>query len=213
MSTKRCDTYISEHQVKNISFLGHKDNPWAEVTEQILRYFRLRWNLWLSLYWSDYEWPSDHFVGQSWSSIAYEIFEGQLHSSGNIESWLIRCYCLGKLWGIKRARRWPILVKSRALHSSECLPNLLDKIENTEIYKSNSLRHVKCLLDKFTFSTGKLFSYAKWKINCFLEEDLKQTKGQVQPRLYLSFCIIQTPRKWYNRMDCGKSWMVGNHET
>ena len=126
---KRCDTYISEHQVKNISFLGHKDNPWAEVTAAdglptIL---------------------SDNLGHLS----AYEIFEeGQLYSSGNIEELADKINIA--LANFERLKDQSVanLGKIQERYTVQSVyQNLLDKIENTEIYQANSLRHVKCLLD------------------------------------------------------------------
>ena len=80
---------------------------------------------------------------------AYEIFEeGQLYSSGNIEELADKInIALANFEGLKDQSVANLGKIQERYTVQRVYKNLLDKIENTEIYQANSLRHVKCLLD------------------------------------------------------------------
>ena len=80
---------------------------------------------------------------------AYEIFEeGQLYSSGNIEELADKInLALANFEGLKDQSVANLGKIQERYTVQSVYQTLLDKIENTEMYKANSLRHVKCLLD------------------------------------------------------------------
>ena len=147
---KRCETYISEHKVKNISFLGHKDNPWSEVTAADLAVFPSAMETFGLVYIEAIMNGLPTILSDNPGHLsAYEIFEeGQLYSSGNIEELADKInIALANFEGLKD-RSVANLGKIQERYTVQSVyQNLLDKIENTEMYKANSLRHVKCLLD------------------------------------------------------------------
>ena len=147
---KRCDTYISEHQVKNISFLGHKDNPWAEVTAADLAVFPSAMETFGLVYIEAIMNSLPTILSDNPGHLsAYEIFEeGQLYSSGNIEELADKINIA--LANFERLKDQSVanLGKIQERYTVQSVyQTLLDKIENTEMYQANSLRHVKCLLD------------------------------------------------------------------
>ena len=147
---KRCDTYISEHQVKNISFLGHKDNPWAEVMAADLAVFPSVMETFGLVYIEAIMNGLPTILSDNPGHLsAYEIFEeGQLYSSGNIEELADKINLA--LANFERLKDQSVanLGKIQERYTVQSVyQTLLDKIENTEMYQANSLRHVKCLLD------------------------------------------------------------------
>ena len=147
---KKCDTYISEHQIKNISFLGHKDNPWAEVMAADLAVFPSAMETFGLVYIEAIMNGLPTILSDNPGHLsAYEIFEeGQLYSSGNIEELADKINLA--LANFERLKDQSVanLGKIQERYTVQRVyKNLLDKIENTEIYQANSLRHVKCLLD------------------------------------------------------------------
>lgn len=147
---KRCDTYISEHQVKNISFLGHKDNPWAEVTAADLAVFPSAMETFGLVYIEAIMNGLPTILSDNPGHLsAYEIFEeGQLYSSGNIEELADKInIALANFEGLKDQSVANLGKIQERYTVQSVYQTLLDKIENTEMYQANSLRHVKCLLD------------------------------------------------------------------
>ena len=147
---KRCDTYISEHQIKNISFLGHKDNPWAEVTAADLAVFPSAMETFGLVYIEAIMNGLPTILSDNPGHLsAYEIFEeGQLYSSGNIEELADKInLALANFEGLKDQSVANLGKIQERYTVQSVYQTLLDKIENTEMYKANSLRHVKCLLD------------------------------------------------------------------
>ena len=147
---KRCETYISGHQVKNIGFLGHKDNPWAEVTAADLAVFPSAMETFGLVYIEAIMNGLPTILSDNPGHLsAYEIFEeGQLYSSGNIEELADKInIALANFEGLKDHSVANLGKIQERYTVQSVYQTLLDKIENTEMYKANSLRHVKCLLD------------------------------------------------------------------
>jgi len=84
---KKCEAYIAEKNLKNIHFLGHRDQPWEEVTAADLVVFPSAMETFGLVYIEAIMNGIPAIISDNLGHLsAYEIFEeGQLYPSGNVE--------------------------------------------------------------------------------------------------------------------------------
>ena len=172
---KKCEAYIAEKNLKNIHFLGHRDQPWEEVTAADLVVFPSAMETFGLVYIEAIMNGIPAIISDNLGHLsAYEIFEeGQLYPSGNVEILTERIKEALASFEQLKENSLANLEKIRSLYTvQEVYHEILDRIENLTFTDGNSLYHLKFLFESSVsaYPTSSFLKKLKKKLCSILKE-------------------------------------------
>ena len=172
---KKCEAYIAEKNLKNIHFLGHRDQPWEEVTAADLVVFPSAMETFGLVYIEAIMNGIPAIISDNLGHLsAYEIFEeGQLYPSGNVEILTERIKEALASFEQLKENSLANLEKIRSLYTvQEVYHEILDRIENLTFTDGNSLYHLKFLFESSVsaYPTSSFLKKLKKKLCSLLKE-------------------------------------------
>ena len=143
---KKCDACISEYQLGNISFLGYKDSPWAEVTAADLVVFPSAMETFGLVYIEAIVNGLLTILSDNPEHLsAYEILEeGWLYNSGDIEQLAEK---ISKALVDFESFKDQLVANLGKIQEHYTLQNAYQELLEKEQVRANSIRHISCLLD------------------------------------------------------------------
>lgn len=171
---KKCEAYIVEKGIENIRFLGHRDEPWAEVGEADLAIFPSAMETFGLVYIEAIMNGVPTILSDNLGHLsAYEIFEeGRLYPSGDVVALTEQIKQALESFDQLKTQALSNLKRIRELYTVQGVYHeVLDKIETVVDTNSNSLYHVKFLLDTDTpiHHSGSFVKKIKRKLHSMIK--------------------------------------------
>lgn len=146
---EKCMKYIKDHHIKNIRFLGNKDNPWAEVTDKDICVFPSAMETFGLVYVEALLNGIPVILSDNpGHTSAYEMFKfGQLYPSGDI-SFLVN-QMDDFLENFEQKQKEAVLFTSKAEEIYELsivYKEIITELENSDNVEHHAIRHVANLL-------------------------------------------------------------------
>lgn len=168
----KCDSYIDEHQLENIQFLGYHDNPWTEATTADIAVFPSAMETFGLVYIESIMNGLPTILSDNPGHLsAYEMFEeGQLYPTGNVDELTNQIQqCLENFEYLKKRSLDNIERVKNLYKVSSVYHDILEEIAQSDTNSGHSLRHIKFLFEPRTSLSpiSTLLNKVKKKISCF----------------------------------------------
>ncbi|MCH4168065.1 MAG: glycosyltransferase family 4 protein [Streptococcaceae bacterium] len=167
---QKLDQYIVQNNIKNVSFKGHVEDPWAEVTDLDLCVFTSKMETFGLVYVESLLNGIPVIISDNFGHLsAYEIFKsGQLYSQGDIEQ--LSMTINQSIKDFVELKKIAIAFVPTAINYysvAESYKQLIEEINSTLESKDKSIRHLKVLLshNEQKSKLAKLESRVRGKIN------------------------------------------------
>ena len=168
----KCDSYIAEHQLEGVRFLGYRDNPWAEAARADIAVFPSAMETFGLVYIESIMNGLPTILSDNPGHLsAYEMFEeGQLYPMGNVDELTNQIQqCLENFEYLKKRSLDNIERVKNLYKVSSVYHDILEEIAQSDTNSGHSLRHIKFLFEPRTSLSpiSTLLNKVKKKISCF----------------------------------------------
>lgn len=146
---KICSDYIHKNNIKNVSFTGNLDNPWAEITDKDICVFPSSMETFGLVYVEALLNGIPTVISNNPGHLsAFEIFDfGKLYEQGNIEQLATLLRILIENFDIeKRASVNFISIAKERYQIQNVYATIISDLDNQLEYVPNSIRHIKNVL-------------------------------------------------------------------
>jgi glycosyltransferase involved in cell wall biosynthesis len=146
---RKCDEYIKKYQIKNISFLGNKENPWEKLTDQDLCVFPSAMETFGLVYVEALLNGIPVVLSDNpGHASAYEMFDfGHLYPTGDVDALK---HLINKVFDNFEAERQAAIdfsIKAKEIYKlATVYKEIIEEINNDKTCSVNSLRHLDHLL-------------------------------------------------------------------
>lgn len=145
----QCTDYIKEHRLKNIRYLGNKDNPWEEMTDKDICVFPSAMETFGLVYVEALLNGIPVILSDNpGHSSAYEMFKyGQLYQAGNIDKLTTLIEATLENFTEMRKDALVFIDEAKKIYEvSIVYEEIIEKITNNSHYPKHSIRHISHLL-------------------------------------------------------------------
>lgn len=146
---EKCTKYIKEHHLKNIRFLGNKNNPWAEVTDKDICVFPSAMETFGLVYVEALLNGIPVILSDNpGHTSAYEMFKyGQLYPSGEVTSLVNQIDDMFDTFEQKQAEAVLFVSKAEEVYElSTVYKEIIIELKKADHIQQQSIRHIANLL-------------------------------------------------------------------
>ena len=146
----KCESYIVEHQLQGVQFLGYRDNPWAEATTADIAVFPSAMETFGLVYIESIMNGLPTILSDNPGHLsAYEMFEeGQLYPTGDVDELTDQIQqCLEDFKYLKKRSIDNIERVKNLYKVSSVYHDILEEIDHSDTNSDHSLRHIKFLFE------------------------------------------------------------------
>jgi len=177
---EKCDQFIKKNKIKSITFLGHKENPWEELTNKDICVFPSKNETFGLVYVEAILNGIPTIISDNDGHIsAFRYFEtGEIYSSGNVSQLEGK---IKKVLANQQELSKELASKKQMLHNlyqpKICYDEIIKTINDDNVYQPNAIRHVKNLLMVNT-KRSKLANL-EYRIRLFLSKAIYKIKKKL----------------------------------
>lgn len=177
---EKCDQFIKKNKIKSITFLGHKENPWEELTNKDICVFPSKNETFGLVYVEAILNGIPTIISDNDGHIsAFKYFEtGEIYSSGNVSQLEGK---IKKVLANQQELSKELASKKQMLHNlyqpKICYDEIIKTINDDNVYQPNAIRHVKNLLMVNT-KRSKLANL-EYRIRLFLSKAIYKIKKKL----------------------------------